>query len=241
MPRRLRNWVDNSTYHLTHRCEDKNFYFKFSKYRKLYCHYLHAGQKRYKVDVLNFIVTSNHVHLILTAKCGQNISRCIQYVHSHVAQEYNRLKQVDRSFWHGRFHATLIENGEHLGRCLFYIDMNMVRAGQVEHPSEWEHSGYHEIMKDKDRYRIVNVQRLMECLKLGNAGKEELRNWYRKTLDEKLSLNFLQREAFWSEAYAVGSNEWLNETAEKTGLKKYDFYKTDKTEYIKGRIYSKNS
>jgi hypothetical protein len=30
------------------------------------------------------------------------------------------------AFWSDRYHPTLIQNGAHLGRCLFYIDMNMV-------------------------------------------------------------------------------------------------------------------
>ncbi|MCW5785141.1 MAG: hypothetical protein KIT39_17635 [Nitrospirales bacterium] len=45
----------------------------------------------------------------------------------------------------GRYHATAIQTGESLARCLAYIDMNMVRAGVVSHPREWKESGYEEI------------------------------------------------------------------------------------------------
>ncbi|MCK5255634.1 MAG: hypothetical protein KAQ81_06395, partial [Deltaproteobacteria bacterium] len=38
-----------------------------------------------------------------------------------------------------------VENGSHLIKCLVYIDLNMVRAGVVQHPSEWPFSGYNEI------------------------------------------------------------------------------------------------
>ncbi len=39
----------------------------------------------------------------------------------------------------------MIETGTHLSRCLFYIDLNMVRAGVVQHPEEWQHGGYREL------------------------------------------------------------------------------------------------
>jgi len=34
--------------------------------------------------------------------------------------------------------ATAIESGDHLLRCIVYIDLNMVRAGVVNHPSDWD-------------------------------------------------------------------------------------------------------
>ncbi|CAB1080953.1 Transposase and inactivated derivatives [Olavius algarvensis Delta 1 endosymbiont] len=50
------------------------------------------------------------------------------------AQQYNQRKKRKGAFWQDRYHATAIETGEHLLRCLVYIDLNMVRAGVVDHP-----------------------------------------------------------------------------------------------------------
>lgn len=57
-----------------------------------------------------------------------------------------------------------MKNGDHLIRCLAYIDLNMVRAGVVQHPDEWVHGGYHEIQNPKQRYSLVNRQKLTELL-----------------------------------------------------------------------------
>jgi hypothetical protein len=54
------------------------------------------------------------------------------------------------------FHATLVEEGSYLWRCLCYIELNMVRAGVVSHPREWEWVGYHEIMGQRKRYRLLD-------------------------------------------------------------------------------------
>jgi hypothetical protein len=48
-------------------------------------------------------------------------------------------------FWGDNFHATLVEDGAYLWRCLCYIELNMVRCGRVAHPREWDWLGYPEI------------------------------------------------------------------------------------------------
>ena len=42
------------------------------------------------------------------------------------------------AFWEDRYHATAIDADDHLNRCLVYIDLNMVRAGVVNHPAKWK-------------------------------------------------------------------------------------------------------
>jgi hypothetical protein len=37
------------------------------------------------------------------------------------------------------------------------MDLNMVRAGVVNHPENWAHGGYQEIQNTPKRYRIINT------------------------------------------------------------------------------------
>jgi hypothetical protein len=41
-----------------------------------------------------------------------------------------------------------------------HIDLNMVRAGVVTHPSEWAHSGYRKIQNPPKRYGIIDLREL---------------------------------------------------------------------------------
>ena len=107
------------------------------KYREIYLRELWEMKQRFKVDVLDYMITSNHVHLLLTARHCDDISKALQFLHGAVGQKYNALKKRQGAFWSDRFHATRIQSGDHLRRCLFYIDLNMIRAGAVEHPEEW--------------------------------------------------------------------------------------------------------
>jgi hypothetical protein len=69
----------------------------------------------------------------------------MQLVAGRTAQAYNERKDRHGAFWEDRYHATAVETGEHVARCIVYIDLNMVRAGMVRHPAQWKAGGYHEI------------------------------------------------------------------------------------------------
>jgi hypothetical protein len=40
----------------------------------------------------------------------------------------------------------------------------MVRAGVFDHPAEWIFSGYHEIQNPRERYRIIDFEKLLSLL-----------------------------------------------------------------------------
>jgi putative transposase len=219
MPRRRRGWLDKACYHVTHRCHKREFLFKFAKYRDLYIRQLWEMKQRFKVDILNYMITSNHVHLLLSARHGEDISEALQFLHGSVGQQYNLLKERQGAFWSGRFHATRIQTGEHLRRCMFYINLNMVRAGAVDSPGEWAHCAHHELLGQRQRYRVINMKRLLHGLDIPSV--KQFKKWYSETLAEKLACISREREAYWSEAIAVGDHDWLKRAAKDAGIKRF--------------------
>jgi putative transposase len=102
--------------------------------------WLFKARKRYDLEVLNYTVTPNHVHLLVYSGADrETIPKSMQLVAGRTAQEYNRRKQRKGAFWEDRYHAMAVDTDEHLVRCLVYIDLNMVRAGVVKHPGMWAH------------------------------------------------------------------------------------------------------
>ena len=71
----------------------------------------------------------------------------MQLIAGRTGQEYNERNGRHGAFWEDRYHATAIEADEHLHHCLVYIDLNMVRAGVVDHPAHWVNGGYREIQQ----------------------------------------------------------------------------------------------
>ena len=88
------------------------------------------------MSVLDYIVTGNHVHILFHAFDARAVSGAMRYIQGNSARDYNLRKEREGSFWRGRYHPTMIQDGTHLSRCIFYIDMNMVRAGKCDHPSK---------------------------------------------------------------------------------------------------------
>ena len=145
MPRAKRIYVPGGVWHITHRCHNRDFLLKFRRDRIRWKYWLFEAKKRYGLSVLNYIVTSNHIHLLVQDKRTGGIAKSMNLVSSRVAQEYNQRKSRKGAFWEDRYFATAVSTDEHLVRCMIYIELNMVRAGVVHHPLEWQDSGYHEI------------------------------------------------------------------------------------------------
>ena len=74
-----------------------------------------------------------------------------------VARHLNRRKEHEGSVWEHPYQCTMIEDGKHLLNCLRYVDMNMVRAGIVEHPRDWRWCGYDELVGIRKRYRLIDI------------------------------------------------------------------------------------
>ncbi|MBT7304059.1 MAG: hypothetical protein HN849_31285 [Victivallales bacterium] len=99
MPRRRRCWERQACYHITHRCHNREFRFRFEKCRRLYRQYLFEATKRFNVRVLSWMVTSNHTHLLVTGgdRGTPQISEALQFVHGEIAQHYNLARRCDGS------------------------------------------------------------------------------------------------------------------------------------------------
>jgi putative transposase len=146
MVRANRYILDGYVYHLTARCHDKKFLLGFVRDREEYWRRLRSALPLFDVSLLGYCITSNHVHLLATAGSRDDLAGFMQKVQGEHAESYNGRKGRTGAFWTDRYHATMVESGRHLWNCMVYIDLNMLRAGVVKHPSEWRWSGYHELI-----------------------------------------------------------------------------------------------
>jgi putative transposase len=217
MPRANRHFLPGYVWHITHRCHRKSFLLKFSRDRRSYLRWLFEAKKRFGLSVLNYIVTCNHVHLLIKDSGSNVIADSMQLIAGRTGQEYNQRKARHGAFWEDRYHATAIEADEHLQRCLVYIDLNMVRAGVVGHPSNWAHSGYQEIQNPPKRYGIIDHLELSSLC--GFNGVTDFQQAHRHWVTEALSRESLVREGNWSEAIAVGNLNFVEKVKSELGSK----------------------
>jgi len=161
----------------------------------------------FELWLLDYCLTSNHVHLLVDAEDKYEVSGFMREVAGEFARHYNRRKGRINAVWGDNFHATLVDSGTYLWRCLSYIELNMVRCGVVAHPRQWEWLGYHEIMGRRQRYRLLDLDRL--CWRLETTSIEEVRRNLETMLRERMECEELKRQSCWTESLAVGSPAFL--------------------------------
>jgi putative transposase len=217
LPRANRHFIPGHVWHITHRCHKKEFLLKFSKDRRQWIKWLFEARKRYNTSILDYIVTSNHIHLLVydTGE-PESIPKMMQLVAGRTAQEYNQRKSRKGAFWEDRYHATAIEKDEHLVHCLVYIDLNMVRAGVVDHPSDWKESGYNEIQNPRQRYAIIDHDRLLQLFEKRTI--EDLKASHKQWVDLGLAARVRKRERKWAGSIAVGSDDFVSDTKRRLGI-----------------------
>jgi REP element-mobilizing transposase RayT len=218
LARANRHYLPGYVWHITHRCHKREFLLKFARDQRRWLQWLFEAKKRLGTSVLNYAVTSNHIHLIIKDDKGEEvIPQTMQLIAGRTGQEYNQRKGRKGAFWEDRYHATAVEEDSHLIQCLVYIDLNMVRAGVVNHPSEWSFCGYNEIQNPRQRYSIIDHEGLMELI--DTKSMDELKKTYGGFVEEALQKQGRERDARWSESIAVGSEAFVRDTKERLGIK----------------------
>lgn len=123
MARAKRHYLPGNIWPITHRCHKKEFLLKFSRDKNRWLQWLYQAKKRYSLKILNYMVTSNHIHLLVADGDNRDvIPKSMQLIAGRTGQEYNQRKYRNGAFWEGRYHATAIESGKHFVRCMAYID-----------------------------------------------------------------------------------------------------------------------
>ena len=85
MSRANRHFLPGHVWHITHRCHKREFLLRFACDRRCWIYWLYQARKRFGLRVLNYMVTSNHVHLLVRDSGGDVIPRSMQLVASRTA------------------------------------------------------------------------------------------------------------------------------------------------------------
>lgn len=218
MARAKRHYIAGQVWHLTHRCHKREFLLRFAKDRRRWLQWLFEAKRRYGLPILNYTVTSNHIHLLVVDDGNRDtIPKSIQLVAGRTGQEYNERKGRKGAYWEDRYHATAIETGQHLLRCLVYIDLNMVRAGMVNHPSEWDFGGYNEIQSPRRKCVLIAHEKLAKLC--GYDDYDAFRQSHKEWVNGSLAVGNNACDNQWTRSIAVGGEQFLQKIKEGLGTR----------------------
>lgn len=97
---------------------------------------------RHQCRVHAYVFMTNHVHLLMTPQAKHGIARTMQSLGRRYVRYFNDRYARTGTLWEGRYRATLIDSQSYLLKCHRYIELNPVRAGQTNHPSDYPWSSY---------------------------------------------------------------------------------------------------
>jgi putative transposase len=143
MPRKARFFLPNIPNHVVQRGRNRDpVFFEAIDYH-YYLEKLKDALDKYQVELHAYVLMTNHVHLLMSAKDASSISQVMQYVGRYYVPYINQKYGFSGSLWEGRFKSSLIDSEAYLFSCMRYIELNPLRANMVEHPSEYTYSSYH--------------------------------------------------------------------------------------------------
>ena len=162
----------------------------------------------YEVSLLAYSITSNHTHLLMEANGTGTVSTMMQKLEGQFAEWYNRRKHRSGAFWGDRYHSTMVDSGEYAWSCMKYIDLNMVRAGVVNHPRLWRWCDYDELSGKRQRYCLIDRKAVLKWI--GCFSWEQFTKEYQESIELALQKHEIQRNAIWTECLAVGGAEFTD-------------------------------
>jgi putative transposase len=116
-------------------------FFDDGDYRA-YLAWLLEAATRFGCDVHAYVLMTNHVHLLLTPRETESVSRALQYIGRRYVPYINKAYGRTGTLWEGRFKASLVQDQGYVMACYRYIEMNPVRAGMAASPSDYPWSSY---------------------------------------------------------------------------------------------------
>jgi putative transposase len=87
--------------------------------------------------LLAFVVTPNHVHLVLVPSMSHSLGEFMQLLKGRFSRRYNGVTGGSGSLWQSRYHERALRSERELLAAIEYVHLNPVTAGLVEHASAY--------------------------------------------------------------------------------------------------------
>lgn len=127
--------------HVTQRATDRETFVHDALDRDAIVRLLGRTADRYGLELHDYCVLSNHLHVLLRAP-ESNLPRAMQYLNARLVERFNRRHSRNGHLVQAPYHAEPVLTDPHWLWVRPYIALNPVRAGLCARPEEWPWSGY---------------------------------------------------------------------------------------------------
>jgi putative transposase len=106
MPRLLRQIKSGYAYHVTMRCNNREFRLIRQECRQVLLYALQKCQMKYGFKLYALCIMSNHVHYLLEPKQPADLPQIMHWINWYTAMCFNRMLNRTGHFWEKRYHCT---------------------------------------------------------------------------------------------------------------------------------------
>jgi REP element-mobilizing transposase RayT len=141
MARPLRIEFPGALYHVTARGNQRGDIFLDDHDRYTWLEIVAQAAERFQWVIYAYCQMINHFHLLVQT-LQPNLARCMRHLNGVYTQRFNHHHVQCGHLLQGRYHAILVDEEAYLLEVARYILLNPVRAGLVQHVSDWHWSSY---------------------------------------------------------------------------------------------------
>ncbi|MBF0217460.1 MAG: transposase [Candidatus Omnitrophica bacterium] len=199
---------DEIMYHIYNRGNRKLKIFHDEEDHYKYKELMMRDVKNGNLLIFHYSTMGNHYHIEAEFPEPEKMSSIIGGVNRGYTNYYHRKYKTSGYLWQGRFASKPIESNEYSIICGGYIEMNPVRAGNVESPEDYKHSSAGYYILGKPDELITEDRNYHEFGKTVEERREKYLNF--------LMENFQTRqEGLFREI--IGSDEFKRKLCKKAG------------------------
>jgi putative transposase len=189
LPRHPRFCPRDFPVHVIQRGNNRQAIFTSDKDIAAYAYWLAEGAEKFELFVHGWVFMTNHVHLLLTPRQDESVSRLMQSLGRRYVGYFNYAYARTGTLFEGRFRSSLVQDDEYFLTCLRYIELNPVRAGMVMDPGDYRWSSYRDHAYGL-RTRMWSPH--TNYLALGNHAKDR-QSAYRVMINEALEVDVVAK------------------------------------------------
>ena len=214
MARQPKFVIPGQPQHVIQRGNNREIIFVDDADYQFYLEKLYDACQKYNCDLHAYVLMTNHVHLLITPHSEDGISKVIQFVGRYYVQYFNFTYSRTGTLWEGRYKATLIDSENYLMTCCRYIELNLVRAEMVKHPSKYRWSSYHFNARGKED-KLITPHLLYK--RLGRTSKERQESYRSLFRHKLLESSVAEIRESTNKAWVLGGDKFKAKIEKLTG------------------------
>ncbi|MEH2210918.1 transposase [Nostoc sp.] len=146
MPRPQRDLKLGYSYHVTTRCNNREFKLTRHECRQVFLYALKKALAKFQFKLYALCIMSNHVHYLLEPAQPNDLPKIMHWINWYTAMCFNRMLNRTGHFWEKRYHSTGFDKSDYqralntlryihatLPSARYRISQSLITAWKISH------------------------------------------------------------------------------------------------------------